>query len=191
MSRHGSRANWQRNAASACGMALALVSLAQDDPVLVGVVTAVTDGDVIKVQLSSGPIIVRLTNVDAPEPRRPGGAEARMALNDRVICEEVSLHVIAKERDEPLVAVIYIGDENINAWLVKQGQAWAYRQYADSPEYCVLENAARSLGRGLWGREEWLAPWEWRQGGRGKAILYTNYSRETVSNCIAAIGKKS
>ncbi len=101
------------------------------------------------------------------------------------------MHVIAKARDEPAVAVMYVGDENINAWLVKQGHAWAYRQYADSPEYCVLENAARSLRRGLWAREEWLAPWEWRLGGRGKAILYTNYSRETVASCIAAIGKKS
>lgn len=191
MSQHNSRVHWQGISAIACGMALALSCGAQDDPVLAGIVTAITDGDVVKVQLSSGPILVRLANIDAPEPRQPGGPEARKALNDRVIGEEVSLHVIAKARDEPMVAVLYAGDENINAWMVKQGHAWAYRQYADSPEYCVLENAARSLRRGLWAREEWLAPWEWRLGGRGKAVLYTNYSRETVTSCIGAIGKKS
>ena len=32
---------------------------------------------------------------------------------------------------------VYLGDENINAWMVKQGHAWAYRQYLDDKDYCV------------------------------------------------------
>lgn len=36
-------------------------------PVLLGTVTKVTDGDTIKVELSSGPITVRLSSIDAPE----------------------------------------------------------------------------------------------------------------------------
>lgn len=187
MSQQNSRANWQKAAAIACSIGLALPSWAQVNPVLVGIVTAVLEGDTIKVQLSSGPIIVRLANIDAPEPRQPGGLEARNALNDRLIGEEITLDVTPQDRDERLIAVVYLGDENINAWLVKQGHAWAYRQNTEDPDYCVWENGARSLRRGFWAREESLAPWEWRQGGRGKAIRYTNYSRETAANCIAAM----
>jgi endonuclease YncB( thermonuclease family) len=44
---------------------------AQDDPVLAGRVSQVTDGDTIKVQLSSGPITVRLDSIDAPENNQP------------------------------------------------------------------------------------------------------------------------
>lgn len=40
---------------------------AQDSPVLVGRVFAVTDGDTIKVFLKSGPIKVRLHGIDALE----------------------------------------------------------------------------------------------------------------------------
>ncbi|MGH8223916.1 MAG: thermonuclease family protein [Woeseiaceae bacterium] len=168
-------------------MALAFGAWAKDSRLLVGIVTAVIDGDTIKVQLTSGPVIVELANIDAPEFKQPGGPEARMALHDRIVGEEVTLDVAAKDRNEQLVAVVYFGDENINGWLVKRGHAWAYRQYADDPDYCVWENAARSLKRGLWAREEWLAPWEWRQGGKGKAIRYTNYRRETTVGCIAAM----
>jgi micrococcal nuclease len=40
-------------------------------PVVVGTVTRVVDGDTIDVQLSSGPIRVRLHGVDTPERGQP------------------------------------------------------------------------------------------------------------------------
>jgi endonuclease YncB( thermonuclease family) len=182
-----SGSSWHKVIAIACGMALEFGAWAQDSPLLVGIVTAVNDGDTIKVQLASGPVIVELANIDAPEFKQPGGPEARMALHHRIVGEEVTLDATSKDGPEQLVAVVYLGDENINGWLVKQGHAWAYRQHADEAEYCVWENAARSLKRGLWDRDEWLAPWEWRLGGKGKAIPYTNYRRETTAECIAAM----
>jgi endonuclease YncB( thermonuclease family) len=174
-----------RAAAVACGVALALAARPQDGPPVTGVVTAVLDGDTIMLQLADGPAVVRLAHIDAPEARQPGGPEARQALQGRVIGEKVSLQVVSRKPDEWLVAVVWLGDENVNGWMVKQGQAWAYRQYADDPDYCVWENAARSLKRGLWAREEWLAPWEWRQGGKGKAMRYTDYRKADASSCIA------
>jgi hypothetical protein len=51
----------------------------------------------------------------------------------------------------------------------------------------VWENGARVLKRGLWAREEWLAPWEWRQGGKGKAMRYTDYRQATTASCIAEL----
>lgn len=182
-----SGSSWHKVAAFTCGMSLAFGAWAQDRPLLAGIVTAVIDGDTLKVQLNTGPVIVELANIDAPEFKQPGGPEARLALHDRIVGEEVALRVAAKARVEQLIAVVYLGGENINGWLVKQGHAWVYRQNADDPDFCVWENAARSLKRGLWAGEEFLAPWEWRQGGKGKAIRYTNYRRETTAGCIAAM----
>lgn len=179
----GSR--WQKIAAIAWGLALAIGAWAEENPRLAGIVTDVIDGDTLKVQLTDGPVVVELASIDAPEYRQPGGPEARKALFERIIGEEVSLSVVAREADEQLLAVVHLGDENVNGWMVKQGHAWAYRQYADTADYCVWENAARSLKRGLWAREEWLAPWEWRLGGKGKAIRYTNYRKATAASCIA------
>lgn len=169
--------------AAACAFAIAAV--AQDRPLIHGTVTAVLDGDTLRVQLVTGPTIVRLANVDAPEFRQPGGQEARAALHQRAIGEEVALNVLSRDENGWLRAVAFLGDENLNGWIVKQGHAWAYRPDMHDPDYCVWENGARLLKRGLWSREEFLAPWEWKQGGKGKAIQYTDYRHATAASCIA------
>lgn len=167
-----------------------LAASAQDNPVLVGRVSNVTDGDTIKVELSSGPISVRLGSIDAPESKQDGGAEAAKALSGRVLQKEVALEVITQDRYERLVAVVYLGDENINEWMVKQGHAWVYREYAKDPNYCVLEIAARSIKRGLWADPPWIAPWEWRRWQRDKNAKVYDYSDETLADCIAALKKR-
>jgi micrococcal nuclease len=176
-------------AAIACGVALAFNISAQDRPPIHGIVTAVLEGDTLRVQLITGPTVVRLANIDAPEPKQPGGAEARKALHDHVLGEEVALSVVSRDESGWLVAVVHLGDENVNGWMVKQGHAWAYRPQVRDADYCVWEDAARSLKRGLWAREEWLAPWEWRQGGDGKAIRYTNYRQATAATCMAELSR--
>jgi endonuclease YncB( thermonuclease family) len=156
-------------------------------PVLVGYVTKVTDGDTIHVQLSSGPIIVRFHSIDAPEHDQPWGDDAKAALARRIAGREVALEVESQDRYERLVAVVYLGDENINAWMVQQGNAWAYRQYLDDKDYCVWEGIARATRRGLWSLPSGVnhAPWEWRAAKRDDSAGFTDYSDETVANCIA------
>jgi endonuclease YncB( thermonuclease family) len=166
---------------------LASLAGAQDRPRISGIVTAALEGDTLRVELVTGPTVVRLAHIDAPEPRQPGGVEARMALHDHAVGDVVSLDVLERDADGWLVAVAWLGDENLNGWIVKQGHAWAHRKQAKDPDYCVWENGARTLKRGLWGREEFLAPWEWRQGGKGKAIRYTNFRAETAASCIASM----
>jgi endonuclease YncB( thermonuclease family) len=170
---------------------LAFVAISQDNPVLVGTVTNITDGDTIKVLLSSGPIAVRFGSIDAPELDQPGGEAARAALTGRLNGQEVALEVVTQDRYERLVAVVYLGNENINAWMVRQGHAWAYRQYLDDKDYCTSEGSARSSKRGLWALpgNERHAPWEWRSVQRGQASGYTDYTGESVANCIAAMGQ--
>ena len=158
-------------------------------PVLVGTVLSVTDGDTIKVQLSSGPVAVRFDSIDAPEKSQPWGREAYAELVKRLDQQVVSLEVMTQDRYDRLVAVVYLGDENINGWLVQQGHAWAYRQYLSEPDYCHWEASARSLRRGLWSLPDttWYAPWEWRQVQRGNARSFTDYSRETAGHCVGSM----
>jgi endonuclease YncB( thermonuclease family) len=165
------------------------VDVGEQQPVLVGSVIKVTDGDTITVQLSSGPISVRFHSIDAPEKDQPWGQEARAALAGRLDGRQVALQVETQDRYERLVADVYLGDENINGWMVQQGHAWAYRDYLKDQNYCAWEGVARASRRGLWGLPpgNQYAPWEWRALKRGNAGGLTDYSNETVANCVAAM----
>lgn len=167
------------------------LALGQDNPVLVGRVSKVSDGDTITVQLSSGPISVRLDSIDAPEKDQPWGDEAQRALAGRVNGREVALDVVTQDRYERLVAAVYLGDENVNAWMVQQGHAWAYREYLKDPEFCVWENDARNQRRGLWSLPsgQRAVPWEWRRRQRGQQDSFNDFSADTTEGCIAAMGK--
>jgi hypothetical protein len=100
---------------------------------------------------------------------------------------QVELEVWTQDRYERLVATVYLGDENINAWLVQEGHAWAYRDYMKDPAYCVSEAIARARRLGLWGLSSMYAPWEWRAHKRDDSKGFTDYSGETAANCIAAM----
>ena len=61
------------------------------------------------------------------------------------------------------MAVCHAGGEDVNAWMVSQGLALAYRKY--SRVYVGQERSAKAARRGLW-RGEFVAPWDWRRGKR-------------------------
>jgi micrococcal nuclease len=165
---------------------------AAQQPVLVGTVTRVVDGDTIDVQLSSGPIRVRLGSIDTPEWNQPWGTEAHAALKRRLDRQQVSLDVVSQDRYGRLVAIVYLGDENVNAWMVQQGNAWAYRQYMEDVNYCVWEGVARATRLGLWSlpADKIHAPWQWRAIERHEATGYSDLSHESVANCIASMHQR-
>jgi endonuclease YncB( thermonuclease family) len=181
----------QAVAAIVCGIALSFDAWSVENPVIAAVVTSVIDGDTIKVQLIEGPALVRLANIDAPESIQSGGGAAARALHARVLGQDVSLHVVERDRDPPLVAVVYVGDENVNAWMVKQGHAWADRGSAAAQDYCVWEKAARSLRRGLWADKHWVAPWDWRMSRRDAQYFITDYTHASTAGCLREIGTTS
>ena len=178
-------------AAMACGMLLIGRTWALDGRIIAAVVTSIIDGDTIKVQLSEGPALVRLANIDAPEPIQTGGGAAARALHARVLSENVSLHVVERGREQRLVAVVFLGDENVNAWMVKQGHAWADRGSALAQDYCVWEKAARSLRRGLWADKHSVAPWDWRMSQRDALHFVTDYTHASAAGCLREIGTTS
>jgi endonuclease YncB( thermonuclease family) len=164
------------------------------DTVLVGRVTKVTDGDTLKVELSSGVITVRLDGVDAPEKDQPWGREAATALAALVLDREVELDVKTQDRYDRLVAAVTIGTVNVNEQLLQGGHAWAFRRYLARSQaaYCRYEADARSARRGLWSldRADWVYPSDWRRVQRGQLRELQDFSRETAESCVAAIGER-
>lgn len=159
-----------------------------DNPVLKGRVTRVADGDSFDVQLPSGPVTVRLHSIDAPERDQPYGRAAFAALSDRIAGRTVEVEVVEQDQYDRQVAVVYVDGRNLNAELVQNGQAWAYRYFLDDPEFCRWEGVARSRRAGIWAQptKDQIAPWEWRNLARGERFVTTDYSTRSVEDCIAA-----
>lgn len=171
---------------------LALPLWAQDsEPVLVGRVTKVVDGDTLDVQLQSGLIRIRLHGIDAPERSQPHGKDAAALLTRLVLHKEVQIEPFQQDRYERLIGVVYVGQKNVNAELIRLGQAWAYRRYmrkADA-DLCKFEEDARRAKRGLWAAstQDITAPWEWR---KKKLEKVTDFLNTTAQDCIDMIGKR-
>lgn len=68
-----------------------------------------------------------------------------------------------RDRYGRLIAVCYVGDTNLNAWMVRNGWALAYRRY--STEYVPEEQQAKAEKAGIW-RGRFVPPWDWRRGER-------------------------
>jgi len=129
---------------------------------------SIIDGDTIEVHGQR----IRLHGIDAPESRqeciRNGeswlcGKDATQALADKV--GSGLLECLPKDRDRygRTVAVCRLDGEDLNAWIVREGWALAYRHY--SLDYVADEDAAREAKRGIWA-SEFTPPWEWRRGNR-------------------------
>jgi endonuclease YncB( thermonuclease family) len=163
-----------------CLLTLAAPSLAKEPiRVLAGVVTKVTDGDTIQVNSDGTKLKVRLYGIDAPEMERrnkrtgvvskagqPYGEEAFRTLEGKVARQQVRLDVMAVDQYKRLVALVFVGDRNVNSEMVAVGAAWAYKQYLDRPyasEFIDAEEEARQAGKGLWRQANPQPPWEFRK----------------------------
>jgi micrococcal nuclease len=158
-------------------------ALPADNAVLAGRVTRVIDGDTLDVLLATGRIRVRLQGVDAPEHDQTGGAESRQWLQQRVQGRDVLLEPVTQDRYDRMVAIVYLGDSNLNRELLRAGHAWAFRRYLRSVDrvFCDIEFAARREQAGLWGGVAARAPWEFR-ATRGQGP-YTDFLRQSAADC--------
>jgi endonuclease YncB( thermonuclease family) len=168
----------------------AVVARAAEQPVLHGTVVGVVDGDTADIRLDSGMIRIRFHAIDAPESGQPDGKAAKAALSQLIFGKAVDLEPFEQDRYDRLVARVWLDGLDVNAAMIKSGHAWTYRRYADEPAYCAYEQAARDQGRGLWRLPpaERVAPWEWRQR-KSRAGKFTDFSRQSVADCVAALGR--
>lgn len=145
---------------------------------LQGMVKAVYDGDtVVLVGRGMGRLTVRLYGIDAPETRKPHlpgqpfSSQAKRILMYKLLGKEVVAELIERDQYGRSVAVIKLARRDINAEMVAEGMAWAYRQYLVAPyasQYINLEEQARRLRRGLWRDANPEPPWEFRRGQKGR-----------------------
>jgi endonuclease YncB( thermonuclease family) len=149
-----------------------LLSVGASRAVLVGTVARVVDGDTLVVQLASGPIRVRLYGIDAPEHNQAGGAEATTALASLVSGARVELEPISQDRYSRMVARVLRGPLDVNAEMVRRGEAWVYRHYLRREDngWCAFEGEARRAHRGLWSLRDPVPPWDFRHHTAGPAV---------------------
>lgn len=128
---------------------------------------SVIDGDTIDIH----GVRIRLHAVDAIESRQrcllPNrkewrcGAEAANQLANKIGRAPVKCRVTDRDRYGRLVAKCFQRGEDLNAWLVVNGWAVAYRQYG--LDYVSQEREAKNKKRGIWA-SRFVMPWVWRHG---------------------------
>ncbi|WP_246215972.1 thermonuclease family protein [Microvirga makkahensis] len=113
---------------------------------------SVIDGDTLEIRGTR----VRFHGVDAPESAQTCqsldgkayrcGQRAALALSDKIGTSNVSCVQKDIDRYQRIVAVCSAKGEDLNAWLVQEGYALAYRQYG--ADYVPQETAAKNARRG-------------------------------------------
>lgn len=131
---------------------------------------SIIDGDSIEMHGRN----LRLHGVDAPESaqncERDGlawrcGQQAAFALADFIGEGVVSCDQLDTDFYKRPVVRCFLGQRDINAWLVSEGWAVAFRRY--SLDYIAQEDAARLAKRGIWaGNFEY--PEDYRRSRRKK-----------------------
>ena len=128
----------------------------------------VVDGDTLVIPKER----IRLHGIDSPETRQTCtkvgkvwncGRDATAALATRIGAQSVTCKGDKRDRYKRLIGVCYLEGKDLNAWMVRQGWALAYRKY--STDYIDDELAARDNRRGIW-QGEFINPWEWRRRPR-------------------------
>jgi endonuclease YncB( thermonuclease family) len=125
---------------------------------------SVIDGDTLVVAGER----VRLEGIDAPELHQTCTAYGQQWGCGRMSAEWLKEHLNgrqvecvghARDRYQRLLAVCYVGSENLNEHMVREGWALDFRRY--STDYLQAEAAAKRAGAGIW-RGQFEPPWEWR-----------------------------
>lgn len=124
------------------------------------------DGDGLKI----GDEIHRLDGVDAPEEGQkcetggskkwPCGKAATDEMERLLSLGDVSCKVNGRDGYGRNISICNIGDLEINAHMVRNGFAWAFRKY--SPRYIEQEEQAKTEGLGIW-RADTERAWEFRE----------------------------
>ena len=126
----------------------------------------VTDGDTIK----SGSVRIRLHGIDAPETKQTCkksngsiyycGQKSTAFLKTLIKSNEVSCVQKDKDRYGRIIAVCYVDGKDINAVMVEEGWAIAYRYY--SKDYIKEEERAKNQSKGIW-QGSFVEPYIWRK----------------------------
>ncbi len=126
-------------------------------------VTRVHDGDTVWVQPLNGGRYrkLRLLGIDAPEICQDGGQTARDALAARVLQRVVQVDERGDDSYGRGLARIDQEGEDLNAWLVQRGLAWA--SGGGRQGYRALQTQAERERRGVFARPGAQRPRDFRR----------------------------
>ena len=129
-------------------------------------VPIITDGDTIKILNKR----IRFHGIDAPEKKQiciknsqeyRCGQEVTNVLKKKIDGKPVTCKVKEKlDRYKRHIGVCFLGDVDLNKWMVRNGHAVAYRRY--SKDYIEDENYAKKKKIGLWSGT-FIHPDKWRK----------------------------
>ncbi len=106
---------------------------------------------------------MRLDGLDAPERCQAGGAQARAALEARVLGRRVFVAARARDAYGRVIGTLRVDGEDIGAWLVEHGHAWSYRFRTHAGPYAAHEARARAARRGVFGQPGAMEPRRFRR----------------------------
>lgn len=146
--------------------------------VLEGIVTAVHDGDSIKVVFPGETVWVRLYGCDAPEvvsnhvtANQPHGAASGAFLRSLLKGKRVTVETLFKDIFNRMICKVSIDGSDVTEIMLEAGQAWWLSEPKMNTETKIkiraLHDSAKSSGKGFWavaGRK--VRPSTWRKDHR-------------------------
>jgi endonuclease YncB( thermonuclease family) len=130
---------------------------------LSGSVVTVIDGDTLVIQDETrARHVVRLAEIDAPEPKQPFYMESARSL--AALCQKKAARIEWSQRDEHKRRLGYVtcGGKDVNAEQLRRGMAWGSPKGSSPTSGLVeLEAYARLRKIGLWKDDKPVPPWEW------------------------------
>lgn len=150
---------------------------------LAGRVVGIIDGDTITLLTDAHKQVrVRLVEIDAPEKNQPWGQNSKKALSDMIFGQIVKMQTWGTDQYGRSLGKIYLGSKYINSEMVREGEAWAYREYLTDYSLISLETIARQHHVGLWSQpdKDLVPPWEWRHRGYAARISSPTDSADFV-----------
>lgn len=128
-----------------------------------GKIVKVSDGDtVILLDSNNTQHKIRLNGIDAPESNQPYGNKSKEFLASLIAGKTVIVEWKKRDQYKRILGVIYLGDTNINAEMIRAGYAWNYK-YSKDKYYIKLQEKAKADKKGLWKDKNAIDPWQWRK----------------------------
>ena len=153
----------------------------------------VVDGDTIH----KGSKKFRLEGIDAPESSQlclyQGktwfcGRAATNALEKSIeAAKTIKCEGDEKDSYGRVIATCYADNQDLNAWMVKNGWALAYIKY--SKKYLKDQQYAKNKGLGMW-KGQFVMPWDWRRGKRLESNENSQRGDCKIKGNISSKGEK-
>lgn len=147
----------------------------------IGKCVGIEDGDSITV-LTPGKRQrkIRLDGIDAPEKGQEFSDKAKAKLSSLVFEKDLRVEVTGTDFFGRTLAIVWVGDLNVNLEMVRSGFAWHFVKYSKDSTLSAAQEEASARKAGLWAGFNPLAPWSYRElKKRGNAQPLPLVSDET------------